>query len=76
MSGDDGVLASGTGNDSGSGNGDDGSEAAELICSRCKGAIDSAWPDPPNGDVCQECWEFLCSESWWDTFGGTRRATA
>lgn len=36
------------------------------LCSACKGGLEPpyVWPSD-KGDVCQECWEQQCSESWW-----------
>jgi hypothetical protein len=41
-----------------------------TACSRCSSRVpDPAerWPDSSNGILCQECWEYEASASWWAT---------
>ncbi len=39
-----------------------------MPCADCGKPIDSAWPGE-KGDVCQMCWERICSEAWWKLMG-------
>jgi hypothetical protein len=32
---------------------------------RCGQPLDITWPGKDGSDVCQECWEDQCNESWW-----------
>ncbi len=38
-----------------------------MRCTTC-GAPSDGWPDSnptTHGELCQDCWEAECSESWW-----------
>ena len=41
----------------------------ECKCPRCGRVNDDDWPITVEGEVvlggCQECWEQVCSETWW-----------
>lgn len=36
------------------------------ICERCQVAPAENWPGSKGGELCQDCWEAECSESWWE----------
>lgn len=37
-------------------------------CDKCKREVfenEITWPGKEHNDICQDCWEAECSQSWW-----------